>query len=229
MRLAKIKFLGLLAVLVALGVFNGLYFLLPFARDMGFYTVCGFSNLAIVMAAVTTYCTLDRKGLRSKFYGLSLIYVSWVHLAVQIILGFVFMVLPLVPLWAKIAGGIAPLGACLFGLIAGEAGITEIGRIDGAVKEKIFFIKSLQADVEGLAAKAGENSLQDSLRELAEAIRYSDPMSNGHLAGMESDIGVKTASLRSLVEAMDTEAALGLCGELRRLLEERNRKCKLLK
>jgi hypothetical protein len=229
MQLSKIKFLGLLAALAALAVFNGVSFFLPLVRDAGIYIACGFSNLAIILAAIITFYALDRMGLRSKFYGLSLIYVSWVYLALQLILGFVFMALPQIPLWVKIVASIVPLGACLLGLIAAEAAITEIKCIDEAVKEKVLFIKSLQVDIEDLAARAGGDSLPKALRELAEAIRYSDPMSDGRLAGMESGIAIKTASLRSLLEAGDREAALGLCGELRRLVGERNRQCKLLK
>jgi hypothetical protein len=96
------------------------------------------------------------------------------------------------------------------------------------MKEKVFFIKSLQVDVEGLAARASVD-MKKPLKDLAETIRYSDPMSSPQLAAIENKIEARAALLAEAVDNNDGDAIKALCGELQQLFAERNRKCKILK
>jgi hypothetical protein len=141
--------------------------------------------------------------------------------------GFVFMSLPFIPPFVTIIASVLLLGLCLLGLIAAETGTTELGRIDREVGKKVFYIKSLQSDIEGLAAASRDGDLKKILSALAETIRYSDPMSSPELAGLEGFITEKADELkRRIGEGGGIEE---ICGELRELLAERNRKCKVLK
>jgi hypothetical protein len=49
------------------------------------------------------------------------------------------------------------------------------------------------------------------------------------LASIENEIETKIETLEKSVTLADAASSLALCGELRRLFEERNRQCKLLK
>jgi hypothetical protein len=118
------------------------------------------------------------------------------------------------------------LGACLIGLIAVDAAREEIERIDEKIKEKVFYIKSLQVDIECLVDKTLDESVKKILKNLAETIKYSDPMSSPQLASIENKIETKVAILTETVDANDIKA---LCNELQQLFAERNRKCKILK
>ena len=229
MKLTKNKVLELLAALVVLVVFNVIFFALPLTRDLKCWTAYIFSMLAIVLMTVTTFYVLWRGDMRSKFYGLPILYVSWIYSGLQIVLGFIFMIVPLIPFWVELPVNTLLLAACLLGLIAVELGAGELSRIDGAVREKVFYIQALRTEAETLAAKAAERNVKKALAEYAEAIRYSDPMSSPQLGELENILEAKTALLREQVESANAEAALSLCGELRQLLAERNRKCKLLK
>jgi hypothetical protein len=229
MKLTKSKVLELLAALVILLAFNVIFFALPAARGLRHWVSYGFSTLAVILAAGRSFYALWRGEPRSKFYGLPVLYVIRIYTALQLAWGFVFMFLSAIPLRAGIPVSAVMLAACLLGLIAVELGAGEISRIDGVVKEKVFYIRSLQAEAEAMAAKAAEGNLKKALAEYAEAIRHSDPMSSPMLAELEAAIAAKTASLKALVEAGNSGAAGELCGELRQILAERNRKCKLLK
>jgi hypothetical protein len=222
---------GLLAVvsLITLAIYNVIAFVIPFEKTSGFWVGYGFSTLSILLAAAIGFYSLGRGGLKSVFYGLPLVLVAWGYLVAQVIVGFVFMAFPAIPVWVCVAVSAAFLGACLVGLIATEIGKEEIKRVDQKVSEKVFYIKSIQANIEGMAAKSGGDSLAKALKELAEIVKYSDPMSAAQLAALENEIEAKTLALEKSVNIFDTEASLALCGELRRLFEERNRKCKLLK
>jgi hypothetical protein len=229
MKLTKNKVLELMAALVILAAFNVIFFALPLERGLTCWIAYGFSMLSIVVMALTTLYVLWRGDIRSKFYGLPVLYVSWIYATVQIVLGFIFILVPLVPFWVEFPVNTLLLAACLLGLSSASLGAGEVRRIDEAVREKVFYIQSLRTEAETMAAKAAGGNVKKALNEYAEAIRYSDPMSSPELAELENILETKTALLREQVGNGNAEAALSLCGELRQLLKERNRQCKLLK
>jgi len=221
--------MSLAAVAIVLAVFNVITFVLPFNRSGSYWIGYGFTMLAILLTAGVGLYALGREGLKSKFYGMSIVLVAWTYLIVQAIAGVVEMVIFTIPYQYTLVINIVMLGACLIGLIGVNMGKEEIERIEAKVNEKVFFIKSLQGDVEGLASRASDGSLIKALKELADTIRYSDPMSSPLLATIENKIEIKTATLAEAVEADDAVSAKGSIDELQQLFAERNRKCKSLK
>jgi hypothetical protein len=219
MKMTKSKILEILAALIILLMFNTVFFMLPIVRESRSWISYGFSTLAIILAATTSFYVLWREQSRSKFYGLPVLYVSWLYLPVQIVWGFVFMFVSAIPQWAGITASAALLAACLLGLIAVELGPSEIVRLDGTIEEKVFFIKTLQTEIETMAEKTPDEGLQKALAEYAEAIRNSDPMSGPQLADMDNALQLRAAALRSEVDAGNVEAARSILDESRRRLE----------
>ena len=99
--------------------------------------------------------------------------------------------------------------------------------MDGKNKQRTLFLRSLTVDAESLLAHAAVPELKKTLQEVYEAVRYSDPMSHGALAGVEGQITVKFSELSKAVDAQ--EPAERAAEELKVLLSDRNKKCKLLK
>jgi MFS family permease len=225
----KSKILTLVAALIILAVFNVIAFAAPFTRAGTFWTGYAFTTLAVIIATAAIFYALDRAGLRSKFYGLPILYVAWSYLVAQVIAGLIFMMFPDIPRWVALVVSVILLAAALLGFIAVDLSRDEIERVDAKVREKVFYIKSLQSELENLAAQVSDPALKKSLIELAEAFRYSDPMSSPQLAALENQIAGQVAALAPAVAAENIAGALAQCGELQQLLAERNRKCKLLK
>jgi len=230
MKLTKNKGMFFASIFIILAVFNVVVFVIPFNKGGGFWSGYGFSMLAILLSAAVSFYAFDREGLKSKFYGVPLMSVAWLYLAIQVIVGLIEIGLDFIPIPFQygIALNTILLGACLIGLITVEASKEEIERIDAQVKEKVFYIKSLQSDVESLVGRAS-NDMKKMLKDLAETIRYSDPMSSPQLATIENKIEAKTAGLAEAVGNADGSAIKALCDELQQLFAERNRKCKVLK
>ncbi|MDR2382742.1 MAG: hypothetical protein LBD76_02535 [Prevotellaceae bacterium] len=226
--LSKNKILAAAAFVVILLLFNVISFAIPFTRNSGFWSGYGFSTLAILLTAVMSFYALGRADLRSRFYGLPVLYIVWTYLGLQLVAGFLFMSLNTPP-WLNILLSFVLLGVCLVGLIAVEIGVTEIRRVDEAVREKVFRIKSLQAEVDSLKGKITDPILKKSLQKLSDAIRYSDPVSSQQLAELESNIEHETAMLAQELDAGNTSAGQNICDRMMQLLAERNRKCRLLK
>lgn len=231
MSITKNRGMFFATVLIIVAVYNVIAFVIPFHRGGGFWTGYGFSMLAILLAAGISFYAFDREGLRSKVYGLPLIHVTWIYLVLQLIFGLAQMLLDFIPVPYQygIVLNVILLGACLIGLIIVDVTKGEIERIDEKIKGKVFYIKSLQIDVEGLMDKTSDASVKKALKDLAETIRYSDPMSSPQLAAIENKIEAKAATLAEAVEKTDNDGAKALCDELQQLFAERNRKCKILK
>jgi len=230
MKLTKNKGMFFASIFIILAVFNVVVFVIPFNKGGGFWSGYGFSMLAILLSAAVSFYAFDREGLKSKFYGVPLISVAWLYLVIQVIVGLIEMSLDFIPIPFQygIALNTVLLGACLIGLITVEASKEEIERIDTQIKEKVFYIKSLQADVESMAGRASED-MKKMLKDLAETIRYSDPMSSPQLATLENKIEVMAAGLTEAVDNANGDAIKALCNELQQLFADRNRKCKVLK
>jgi hypothetical protein len=231
MKFTKNKNMFFISVFILIAVYNVVIFVIPFNKGGGFWTGYGFSMLAMLLSSAVSFYAFDREGLKSKFYGIPLISVVWRYLVIQLVTGLLEMILDFIPIPFQygIAANTVILGACLLGLITVEAAKDEIERIDAQIKEKVFYIKSLQIDIESLVGKASDDSLKKTLKDLVETIRYSDPMSSPQLAAIENKIEAKAAVLAEAVGNTDGDAIKALCDELQQLFAERNRKCKILK
>ncbi len=229
MNISKNKGLSLVMVFIILAVYNIIAFLLPISRGGMFWTGYCFTMAALLLTAGVGFYTLGREGLKSKVYGIPLLSLSWSYLTAQLIIGLLEMVLPSIPFQYGIILNAVLFGACLAGLIASDIATGEIERIDEKVKEKVSYIKSLQADIESLAGKTADEDAKKTLKDLAQAIRYSDPMSSPRLSEIENEIKMKVNGLSDAAASCDSPAIVSICGELQQLISERNRKCKTMK
>ena len=205
-------------------IFNVIAFAIPTAKTATFWVAYIFTLIAFVMQPfIWKFAFKDTDTLKSKFLGIPLISVGVIYLLVQIVAVAVFMALSFVPSWIAIVVCILILGLSAVCLIGTETGREEINRIEHKVSKKVFYIKSLQIDVEMLAKAEVDADTKIALTNLAEKIRFSDPMSDELLAELEAKIRNKFEELK-LAEQKAT-----IINELTLLIEERNKKCKLLK
>lgn len=211
--------LGILFVLISVIVF-----VIPTEKIATFWIAYVFTTVAFVSQIAIWKKALGKENtLKSKFLGLPVVHIGIVYLIIQIIALAVFTAVPTLPNWSAIVTCAVILSISAVCMIAGEAGRNEIERIEAKVQKKVFFIKELQADVELLADAETDTSTKAALQQLAEKIRFSDPMSNDALAEIEKVIKEKVAELKTASEKM------AVIQELNSLLMERNKKAKILK
>ena len=135
----------------------------------------------------------------------------------------VFMFVPTLPAWSVIVVCSIIAGVSAVCMISDNVGRNEIERVEAKVQKKVFYIRELQADIELLADNESDATVKTALTQLAEKIRFSDPMSNEQLADLENKISTKVAELKT------ASSKLVIITELNSLLAERNKKCKILK
>ena len=211
--------LGIIFALISI-----IAFVVPTMKTATFWIAYVFTAIAIVAQIVIWKNALGKEDtLKSKFLGLPVVHVGIVYLVVQIVAFAVFVAVPALPIWSAIVACAAILGFSVIFMIAGEAGRGEIERVEAKVRKKVFFIKELQADVELLIDREADAEIKTALQQLAEKIRFSDPMSNNTLAEIESAIADRVTELKTGSDKMV------IIHELDLLLAERNKKAKTLK
>lgn len=220
----KNKGMAYAVLAIAFGLFNVIAFAIPTAKTATFWIAYAFTAVAFAsQIAIWKFAFKGTDTLKSKFLGIPLISVGITYLIIQIIAFAVFMVLPLTASWISIVVCALILGISTICLIGTETGREEINRVEEKVEKKVFYIKSLQVDIEMLASAERDADTKAALTKLAEKIRFSDPMSNEALTDLEEEISAKVKELKT------AENKLEIITVLDSLIVERNKKAKLLK
>lgn len=205
-------------------LFNVIAFAIPIAKTSTFWVVYVFAVIAFVLQIVIWKFVFEGADtLKSKFLGIPLISVGITYLIVQLIAFAVFMAPPLTASWIAIVVCVLILGISAICLIGTETGREEINRVEEKIEKNVFYIKSLQVDIERLANSETDAETKAALTKLAEKIRFSDPMSNDVLYDLETEIADKVQEIKTA----DNKAAI--ITVLDSLIIERNKKAKLLK
>ena len=211
--------LGILFILVSV-----IAFAVPTSKTTAFWISYAFTVLAFAAQLIIWKAALGRsESLKSKFLGFPVVHIGIVYLIVQVIALAVFLLIPTLPIWSAVVVCAVVAGVSAVCMIASDVGRSEIERVSAKVQEKTFYIKQLQADVELLAGAETDTAAKLVLTQLAEKIRYSDPMSDEQVSDIEDRIAAKIAEMKSSTDKVK------IINELNSLLDERNKKCKLLK
>ena len=211
--------LGILFILVSV-----IAFAVPTSKTTAFWISYAFTVLAFAAQLIIWKVALGcGESLKSKFLGFPVVHIGIVYLVVQIIAFIVFLSIPTLPIWSAVVVCAVVAGVSAVCMIASDVGRSEIERVSVKVREKTFYIKQLQTEVELLAGAETDAATKSELAQLAEKIRYSNPMSDEQLADIEDRITAKIAELKSSANKVK------IINELNSLLDERNRKCKLLR
>lgn len=211
--------LGILFVLVSV-----IAFAVPSAKNVVFWISYAFTLIAFAVQIAIWKAELGgAEPLKSKFLGFPIIHIGIVYLVVQVIAFTIFLFIPTLPIWSAVIACAVIAGVSAICMIASDVGRSEIRRVSAKVQEKTSFIKQVQTEIELLADAETDVATKSALTQLAEKIRYSDPMSNEQIADIEDRITAKIAELKSATDKAK------IIAELNSLLDERNRKIKNLK
>ena len=220
----KNKNLGYVVLSILLVFISIIAFVIPTEKTGTFWITYVFTTIAILAQIVIWKNALGKEDtLKSKFLGLPVIHVGIVYLVVQIVAFAVFTAVPTLPIWSAIVACTSILCFSVVSMIAGEAGRGETEYVESKVQKKVFFIKELQTDVELLIDRETDIEIRTALQQLAEKIRFSDPMSDDTLSKIENTIAERVAELKTESDKMS------IIHELDSLLAERNKKAKILK
>ncbi len=211
--------LGILFVLVSV-----IAFAVPLAKTAAFWISYAFTVIAFAAQIIIWKAALGRsKSLKSKFLGLPVLHIGIVYLVVQVVALIVFLSIPTLPVWSAIVAGAVIAGSSAICMIAADVGRSEIEQVSAKAREGTFYIKQLQTDIESLADTETNAETKTALKQLAEKIRFSDPVRDAQIADIENRITAKISEMKSATDKSK------IINELNSLLDERNKKIKILK
>ena len=222
MKKNSTKGYGILGILFAL--ISIIAFAVPTTKTATFWIAYVFTAAAFAAQIFIWNKALGKDAaIKSQFLGLPVVHIGIVYAIIQTVAFAVFLFVPTLPAWRAIVVCSVIAGVSAVCMVSADAGRNEIERVEAKVQKKVFYIRELQADVELIADAETDTETKTALTQLAEKIRFSDPMSNERLADLENKISTKVLELKTAANKVENIA------ELTSLLDERNKKCKLLK
>ncbi|MEG2117303.1 MAG: hypothetical protein RRZ69_06445, partial [Clostridia bacterium] len=95
---------------------------------------------------------------------------------------------------------------------------------DEKIKVNVRNIRDMIADLEFISDIAKDNELKKTIGQVAENLKYSDPMSSEASAEVEENIKITIVKLRKLVDENMSDLAKEACSQLELLIKDRNRR-----
>ena len=188
-----------------------------------------FITLAFIGQLAVSFFAFNAKNIQKLFYKIPLIRISWTGLVLTLIFGVLCMVIPDLPNCIGIVACFTVLGFNAISLTKANVAADLVEEIDDKIKGQTSFIKTLIVDAEFLMSRAQNETAKATAKKVYEAVRYSDPMSNGSMISIEREITIKFGKLSEVIMEDNIAVTYALANELIVLLDERNKKCKLLK
>ncbi len=217
---------GALAIMLSI-----IAFAIPFARNEGFWAAYGFGLLAIV-SQLYFMRSAFRPGepIKSKVYGFPIARVGVAYLFIQFVASVIEMACAdWVPLWVYLVLDVIVLCLALAGCIATEAARDEVMRQDARRTANTTTIMRLRAGIQVALAQCEECSARTDIERLAEALRFSDPVSHEETIPLEERLLGSMEKLNAAVAHSDEGCMLALAREMLATVEERNALCRLSK
>lgn len=188
-----------------------------------------FISVTFLGQLACAWFALKEENMTKLFYKVSLITMSYIGLIITFVVGGLCMLISSLPYWIGIIVCSIVLVANILSLMKATAVIEEVQKIDEKVKLQTAFIKALTLEAESLLAKAQSEAVKTECKKVYEAIRYSDPMSNSALATIENEITQKFTELCDTVAKDNLSGTSTLTCDILALIDNRNKKCRLLK
>ena len=212
-------------------IFNIAIFAAPFNR----YAIFWISDIAVILAGVCQWLIWQmamKKGgsLTSKVYGWPILSVGIRFFGILVICAFVFIGLstwnPFFPIWVPVIVYILLFGAVGAGLTVTDEVRNTVERQDIQHQENVAFMRKLYSEASYLKKTAADKEINGILGKMAEAGRFSDPVSSPDVYGVEQDLYHIFEEVKNSAEAGDVDETKENYGKFMKELELRNSMCK---
>ena len=218
---------------IVLFFFGFVYFIIPFPKSVASYICFAFTIIAIIASAgISAFAFAGKEDLRSKVYGFPVFRVGMVYAIAQLIFTVLISLISVflyVPEWIAIFVSIVLLALAALGVIATDTTRDVIETMEAETNIATKQMKYFRADAATLSYNVENPAVKKELEKLAEMFKYSDPVSNEKTEPYENELYAKLEELRASLNVDTEEEIINSIKELKNLLAERNRICKLSK
>ncbi len=215
----------------ALMVFTLIAFAVPFSRTEAFWAAFVFGLVAIsVQPLVFSKAFEAGASAKSRIYGFPIARIGAIYFVLQLILSTIEMAFAgQAPAWLYLVANTVILALALVGCIATQTARDEVERQGIAVASSTDLVRSFRASAQVLVLKYGDGPSGNDLRRLANAFRYSDPVSCTATQQVESALSKSMEQLQKALEKGDADSTHKMIASLLTDLAARNVICQSAK
>lgn len=205
----------------------------PFHKNAASWISFVFTLISFVLSlGVSLYVFGKDDEMTSKFYGFPIFKIAYMYPLVQFIVGLIICIVAAfvaVPYWIALILSLIILGASAIGVIATDNARDIVEQTEAESERVTKATKMFNLNIASVLDLCTEPSVKIELEKLAESFRFSDPVSNEATEDIESIIMEKLEDLKINITAFSADENIEKITELKNLLSERNRICKMSK
>lgn len=218
---------------VTLAVFNVVTFVVP-AEIAGinrfeqptFWVAYAFISVAFLGQLLSVFVVCRKDTLEKVFLNIPVLRLGYSALAVSVVVGLIFMVVPVIPAWIGAIVCVIITALFVVACVKSMAAANIVSEKTDSVKKQTAFMKMAVVDAENIMARATTAEIKVEVKKVYEALKYSDYMSTPELIRMEVHIEDHLKQLKIAVDSADLEMVQTEVNELLLLIKERNSICK---
>lgn len=225
MTFNKNKGVSVVAAMILLVVFSAIAFLVPVQHNLIFWLGYSFAVFATILLSAMFVFLFDSKDNEERFFKLAHVKLAWVYFVIQIALSIWQMFFYSQGYFLALILDCIVTAVFLIIILVVHAGTQTIDKKEQKTAQKVLFIRELQNKVSLISSN--ESDVSKRLKDLAETIRFSDPMSHSRLFELEEEILQNISLLEKCVGIK--EEAEELLDKIEKQLKERAMQCKTLK
>lgn len=185
--------------------------------------------LVFVGQLACSFLVIKKGNPEQQFMRLPIIYVSYVALFVTLAAEIICVIIPVTKNWLGFILGLIILACYGVAVLKAVTAAELIQQTGQKIKEETVFIRSLCVEAELLQKQSGTPALSAETKRVYEAVRYSDPRGNQALEELEGRLYIAFTAFSKAVKEGDETLCRKEAEKFLLLLDERNKKCKLLK
>lgn len=209
------------------------FVIIPFPKNAASWISFVFTLVSFVLSlGVTLYVFGKDDEMTSKFYGFPIFKIAYMYPLVQFAVGVIICLIAAfvaVPYWVALILSLIILGVSAIGVIATENARDIVEENEAEIERVTKATKLFNLNVSSVLDLCTEPSVKKELEKLAESFRFSDPVSSDATEDIESTIMEKLENLKISISSSDSDENIAKITELKNLLAERNRICKVSK
>ncbi|NMA17431.1 MAG: hypothetical protein GX939_01510 [Clostridiaceae bacterium] len=218
-----------LIYVIIFGVLNLLIFTIFKTRTNVFWLSYAFMALAFVVQIVSMFLSFKKADVETAFFGIPLASFSVFYLGAAIVVGALFMIFQAASFTLALVIQTLVLATFLVIAIISLLARDTVQQVIEDQKKDVASHKSVLVDIEMMSEAVADPELRKALYRLSETVKYSDPITNEAVAGIEQRIKHKVKELGFCIEDNQIADAMHTCGELEQMYLERNKRLAISK
>lgn len=232
-ELSKKSVSAILGFSIAIFTYVLVFLIIPFPKNGASWVTFAFTFISALFGiCVSLVAFKDCETLKSKFYGFPIFRIGFIYVIAQFVLGVIICIIASfidLAAWVPFIISVILLAIASIGVIAADNARDAIVEIDAQTERVTKAVKMFNLNIQSTVDLCADEAVKKELIKLAEAFKYSDPVSSEYTVQTEDLLYNEINVLHNLVQNNASAECMAQITKVSNLLNERNRLCKAYK